>query len=315
MPEPAPLSSLPSFGARVDRRLLKRGFRDGRPLLALSLIELRRVLAAPFRWLASRLAWRRYANEPKWATFVSRTEGYRLFEPSTFPELPEVVAAGQAVFERHRQEVADQEVYNKPYFFNLLDVDDLRRYPVLATFALSKPVTEIVTGYLRQVPRLHSMGVFYSAVSDTIDGSQMYHVDGDALAQVKCFVNLWDVDQGGGPFTFLPKRVTRSRLRHGGLLKTLSDDDVLQGLAPTDLIKATGEVGSGIFVDTSRCLHQGSRAREQPRLVFQFQYVSRPDALLPRAQDNPVRGGHLYVTRRLVEGLPLDEDDVKTFVG
>jgi hypothetical protein len=69
-----------------------------------------------------------------------------------------------------------------------------------------------------------------------------------------------------------------------------------------------------VFVDTSRCLHKGSRARERPRLVFQFQYVSRPDALLARAPGKLVPGGHLLVTRRLIESLGLVDKRVLSFI-
>lgn len=303
-----------AFGAKLDRWILKKGFRIKWPIFTLGLIEARRLMTN----LGSQPQYRRAGQSviaaSKWADFISPTEGYQLFSPDTFHELPKIVIACQAVFTRHAAEIADVEAYNKPYFFNILTADDLRQYPVLLDFALSAPVIEAVTGYLGQIPRLHSIGVFYSAVNDSIAGSQMYHVDGDALAQVKCFVNIWDVGPGGGAFTFLPKSQTSFSLRSRGLLKAIPDQDVYRLVPQEKQVSVVGPPGSGVFADTSRCLHQGSRAREKPRLVFQFQYVTRPDALLAWAPGKVVPGGHLLITHRLLAGMSLSHPDAMMFI-
>ncbi len=295
------------FGDRLDRWLLKKGVRAEHPLPTIALIEARRIAASPFAQLRHRRDARELASNAEAGQAIDPRLGYRLFAPDAFPELPRVVTACEAVFARHRDAVTRNDGFNKRYFFNILAPEDLAAHRVLIEFALSAPVVAIVTRYLGHVPRLHSLGVFYSSVNDTIDGSQIYHVDGDARSQVKCFVNVWDVGLGSGAFTFLPKSLTSRALRHGGLLKSMSDEDVANAAAPHQRVAVTGPPGSGVFVDTSRCLHQGSRAREHPRLVFQFQYVSRPDALLPRSLAKKVMGGHVHVTRDLLAGLGLDD--------
>jgi hypothetical protein len=160
---------------------------------------------------------------------------------------------------------------------------------------------------------LHSLGIFYSALTDTVAGSQIFHVDGDCLAQLKCFINIWDVAPGGGEFTFIDKRQTTEAMRTNGLLKTITDEIVAGSVPPEKQVHVFGPPGSGVFCDTSRCLHQGSRARERPRLVFQFQYVSRPDALLQRK--GKVAGGHIHVSPALIAGLKLSNPQAARFVG
>ena len=304
-----------AFGKRLDRWMLKKGFRAGRPILTLRLIEARRTAANFIRCLQSRRMVRGIVDGSSWASFIPRGAGYRLYDPGTFPELPRVVEACLAVYHKHESELTKDRVVNKKYFYNILTLEDLREHPILLDFALSRPVTEAISGYLRQVPRLHSLGVFFSDVNDTIEGSQLYHVDGDALTQVKCFVNAWEVGPGGGAFTFVPKAKTSGAMRKAGLLKTLSDADVNRTVPANSHVAVTGPAGSGVFVDTSRCLHQGSRAREHSRLVFQFQYVSRPDALISRPQGVVVPGGHLLVTRELAKGMRLENPEAMMFVG
>jgi hypothetical protein len=301
-----------SFGDRLDRWILKKGFGANWPLSTLRFIETRRAAAQPATLLASKNAAAKITAGSPWADFIPRDSGYKLFAADVFPGLDEVVAACEAVFRRHDSELTNS--VNKVYFFNLLTLDDLEQYPVLLDFALSAPMTTAVTGYLRQVPRLNAIGVFYSSVNDTVAGSQMYHVDGDALAQVKCFVNAWDVSPGGGEFTFLPKQRTTETLRSRGLQKTISDTELATIVPISEQIRVFGPPGSGVLCDTSRCLHQGSRARERPRLLYQFQYVSRPDALVARASNKPVPGGHLLITRELLRRFKLTNPNAAMFV-
>lgn len=303
-----------TFGSRLDRLILKRGMRKGWPLLTLGLIEARRIAGAPFRhwqWLRSA---RSITGASAWARFVPRNAGFKPFDAGAFPELPAVVKACQQIFDSHAADVANDEAHNKRYFFNIMTVEDLHRHPVLINFALSPAMTQIATGYLGQVPRLHSLGVFYSSVTNTTEGSQIFHVDGDSLAQMKCFVNVWDVKEGDGPFTLLPKSLTSREMRSGGLMKSMADADVFRHAPETAQVAAIGGPGTGMLCDTSRCLHQGSRARLGPRLVFQFQYVSRPDALIARPAGKTVAGGHLHVSSDLLKGLPISNPDADLFV-
>jgi len=303
-----------SFGQRLDRRLLKQGFRAGWPLLTLNLITARRMAAAPSAQFAAHRLARPIVTGSEWASYIPKQEGYRAFSPDSFPQLSKIVSSGQSVFARHEAQVTGLKNFNKPYFFNVMTADDLRKYPIFLDFALSGAVTEAVTGYVGRLPRLHSMGIFYSPVNGTLGGSQIFHVDGDGLTQVKCFVNIWEVGTGGGGFTFFPKPLTSRSFRRDGLLKTLTDADVYRTVPEERQIVAKGPPGSGVFVDTSRCLHQGSRATERPRLVFQFQYVSRPDALLPRYLDRATHGGHLHVTRGLLEDIKFDKPNTLMFI-
>ncbi len=301
-----------SFGDKLDRWILKKGFRANWPLSTLRLIETRRAATQPIALLKARRAAAKVTSGSRWADFIPRASGYKLFAPDTFPRLDEVVAACRAVYQRHENEL--NKSVNKVYFFNLLNAGDLQQYPVLLDFALSAPITEAATGYMGQIPRLNSIGVFYSSVNDTVSGSQMYHVDGDALAQVKGFINAWEVAPGGGEFTFVPKPRTTETMRSRGLQKMLSDTDLTTIVPDSEQIRVFGPPGSGVLCDTSRCLHQGSRARERPRLLFQFQYVSRPDALVAKASNKPVPGGHLLITRDLLCRFTLSNPNAAMFV-
>jgi hypothetical protein len=288
-----------TFGQRLDRWVLRKGFAVSMPLLALRLIEARRALTQGVGLGSASV--RGAAND-----FIPADLGYRAFGPELFPETPELIHSCQAIFEAHQSELSDTDQFNKKYFFNIASAEDLKNHPVLMAYALRPEMMEIISGYLPN-PRLNSIGVYYSEVNDSVAGSQLFHVDGDCLKQMKCFVNVWGVDEGTGPFTFIPASATNRTLRNRGLIKDLSDNDVDQATGSVPYIRATGPAGSGVFCDTSSCLHQGSRARERPRLVFMIQFVSRPDALLDRKSEGRRKGGHIMVNRDLLKLLKFHD--------
>jgi hypothetical protein len=293
---------LKSIGNRIDRWVLKRAFQAGWPVLAIWLIETRRRLGILFRDKEREI----FSAERQFGKItISKKEGYKVFGPETFADSSAITTICNTIFDSHKADIEDVSRYNKPYFYNILTLEDLIQHRLLMKFAVSSDLTVMIADYFGHAPRLHSIGLFYTAINQSLAGSQLYHVDGDGLSQIKCFFNVWDVGQDGGALTFLPKKYSSVGTRNKGLQKSLSDDDVSRLLGDQKPIELSGKAGSGGFIDTSRCLHQGSRARRTPRLMFNIQYVTRPDALIVNANRN-VFGGHLLVTRQLIERLGMN---------
>src|SRR5690242_16619763 len=106
-----------SFGDRMDRWILKKGFRTNWPLSTLRLIETRRAAAQPITFLKAKRTAANIMAGSRWSDFIPREDGYKLFTADCFPLLNELVAACQAVFQRH--ETALTKSVNKVYFFNI----------------------------------------------------------------------------------------------------------------------------------------------------------------------------------------------------
>ncbi|GMQ82806.1 MAG: hypothetical protein BMS9Abin05_2268 [Rhodothermia bacterium] len=166
----------------------------------------------------------------------------------------------------------------------------------LLEFALSRPVIEAVTGYLGVVPILRGLEIFLSTSNESIESRQMFHIDYDDFHQIRCFMNVVDVDEGGGQFTFVSvdkSKEIRVRLGHRWRDRRLTDKEVLGLFQIDEVVKLVGRAEGGGMVDTSNCLHYGSRARTGERLVFMFQYTTYPNV----AVDKSSRSGR--------DGLPL----------
>jgi hypothetical protein len=241
-------------------------------------IRLRRIASTPISYLRQKAEANRISATSPYAHFIDAGSGYRLFSSQDLPDVAAAVETADRFFNQKKSEQREQG--SKPFFSNICDEADLARYPDLLTFARSQPVFDMAASYLEAMPKLSAFGVFYSPPNDSLEKSQMWHIDDEDFCQIKCFINLHDVGPENGPFTFIPAQKSdeiRRKLRHGWRGKRLEDSDIMAHCKPEDIISLTGKPGTGAFVDTSRCLHFGSRARGGHRLVMMFQYTRTPD--------------------------------------
>ena len=279
--------------SRIDLRIASLGSRLGLPeRRAKQIIRARRILEHPMLYVRRRSIPKNLGASP-WFSYVDRELGHRTFEPDGFPGIADLVSACADAF-KATGGIDSTENAKKPFFTNILSNQDLDRYPALMDFALSEPVLAAVTGYLGTLPRLKGMGLYYSPPNETTRSSQLFHYDHDDDRQLKCFVNVLPVSEANGPFTFLPKPVSdRVFAAAGGryLKGRFQDDDVLDHATWADSQRLLGPPGRGAFVDTSNCLHFGSRAREGARLAFMVQYTTFPDIRLDKG--------------KTMDGLPL----------
>lgn len=212
---------------------------------------------------------------------IAADEGYLLPDPARLPDAGKAVAQCRALFARHEADArAGRHTTTKPFLVTLAQDADFAETPEVLRFLLSAQVVDLMRGYLPRVPRLTSIRLWWSPPTDTVRNSQRFHLDHEDRRQIKLFLNVWDTDEENGPFTFLPAGTTARLLRLTGLRKRRIDDGPVEaaldrlrrdGAAP--LLRLTGPAGSVALVDTSRCLHYGSRGVRRDRLVLTAQYV------------------------------------------
>jgi hypothetical protein len=248
---------------------------------------------------------------------MSRTQGCLLLPPNHFAEMLDVIATCRQIFESKggraddasAAPAADSHLGGRrmkgDYLRNLLSNDDLHRYPLLVDFALSDAAMGMAASYLGTIPHLNRVDLLYSIPRESDDkvSSQLFHVDPEGLTQVKFFINVFDVAEGEGPFTFIPADETARIIREVGVLRQQNgkqhagrylDDEIAAVGATGAIVSVMGPQGSGVAVDTSRCLHLGSRVRPGSfRLVLYIQYCTTRERGntfdIERYQRDPVR--------------------------
>ena len=247
---------------------------------------------------------------------MTSTEGYALLPPGSLPGTTEAIDVCRQLFEPKRAAIealaptgkkAHKERRKKQGFMkSMLDDEDLRANPCLVDFALSDPLLSLVTNYLGTIPMLTRIDLLYSvsrANPEEHISSQLFHCDPEGLRQAKMFVNVFDVEGPQGPFMFIPANqserlvtaIRKERRQAGEPDDIRIPDEVVEAHGGLAMVRRlVGPAGTAAIVDTSRCLHAGSRV--QPgcfRLCLFIQYcTTREPANVfedKRFRNDPVR--------------------------
>jgi len=236
---------------------------------------------SPGDFLARRQIAAETTSGSEWKGFLSRETAERRFNPGDIPGTDRLVEIGQKIFrERGGDEIVRPEL--NP-FATLLQEEDFRNHPEIIEVALSRPILEIACDYFGTVPRLDAIDLWVTPPKTGEGepfGSQLYHLDKPEQHYVSFFINVFDVEDEHGPFTYLPADKTAIVRRATDYEKLyylgngrLPDSALFRHISPDDLIRLTGPTGAGGIVDTSECLHFGSRNRSKTRVVFVLSFI------------------------------------------
>lgn len=222
---------------------------------------------------------------------IPPARGFTVCPPGALPGVDEVVATARRLRDglSLRREGAE-----KPY---LLDHRMSSPPPELLRFALDERLLAAVAGYLGIVPVLTGITLLVSPhVPGPPAGSQLFHSDWEDVRQVKVFVNCSHVSDDDGPLTAVAAAASR-RIKdavdyhYGGPNFRVPDEKVHPLLRRDELQAFTGPAGTAVLIDTSTCLHLGSRVAPtaSERLVVQFQYQTPTafDLVLERKRRHP----------------------------
>lgn len=246
-------------------------------------------------------------------------DGYSFFDVSRTPNGSVVVALLNRLWKERCSDgnygdsmlwrmIPSKDTKNYPTLRNCFYEDDLINYPEIMDFMLDDMFLYLATKEIGSLPKLSGVRLAWSTQNDLTESSQLFHLDLEDNKQLKIFVNISDVELANGPLTFLPASATklvRNALRENapGNRKHQSQrvtDVVVDEICGRDKIKACiGRSGSGLALNTGRCLHYGSRCRKDERLVLIFQFVPAnvyrepgfigPEFPIKRYVDCPVR--------------------------
>jgi hypothetical protein len=170
----------------------------------------------------------------------------------------------------------------KPYLIDY-PIRGLDAASPLLQFALSDQVVGPAARYLGMVPILTGITVLASPYvgAAPFAGSQLFHSDWEDRRQVKVFVHCTDVAEENGPLTAVAAAASvrvkeQVHYHYGGPHFRLPDDEVLPRVDGGEVTAFTGPAEAVTFIDTSSCLHLGSRLQPgaAERLVVQFQFLT-----------------------------------------
>lgn len=207
---------------------------------------------------------------------IPEDEGFLLVPPGALPGTEAALALCTAVYERMRADATvDDHLFNprKRFLLALLSGADFCAHPDLLRFMTSRAILERATAYLGSVPVLAGAALWWTPENDTALRSQLFHFDGEDERQVKLLLNVFDTAEENGPFTLMPASLSEPIRLRNGYRRRIPDEEVEAVCGLANAVPFVGAAGSGGFVDTSRCLHFGSRHTRKDRLVLMVQFT------------------------------------------
>lgn len=257
---------------------------------AAAAIKAARRMAARPEVAERRALARTLARTPEAAAVAAnlRRDGYSRADAVLEPE--SLAALASAVRPKDDTAEAGPSVFgaHKDIWRHLLDgemVDgSLPADSPFARFALQPTLLAALAEYYGELPMLDYVTVTYSGpVEGELKYSQLWHRDYDDTKVVKLFVYLTDVGDEDGPFTFLPGPQSD---RVGFSLRSHRPDAALAGRVDlAAAVRMTGARLSAFLVETSRCLHMGSRvAPGHERLMYTATFIGVPRIYPERAR-------------------------------
>lgn len=209
-------------------------------------------------------------------------EGYAIVTEAIDPlALQRLDFATADLHERARSRAVKQDSNHKGFWTRLLDEEmqngKLSTDNPFAAFALQPAVLSILSRAYGELPHLDY--VLLTLSKDTgkeLSFSQLWHRDHDDTRVIKLFVYLTEVASSqDGPLTFIPGPASD---RFGFSLRSQTPDAVLSGrVFPGEVQSLIRPKLSVFMVETSRCLHMGSRLSPgHERLLYTATFISVP---------------------------------------
>ena len=168
-----------------------------------------------------------------------------------------------------------RDTANKEFLVTVLRDAEFLERPNIFRFIVSRPIVDLATAYFGCVPLLSTARLWWSPVNETAARSQRFHTDEEDNRQLKLFINVIPCSEATGPLTLIRANESdrlRELLRHR--IGRVDDREIAAVGMREQPIVVTGPPGSGAWVDTSRCLHYGSRGNSADRLVLMVQFTN-----------------------------------------
>lgn len=213
---------------------------------------------------------------------IDPKSGYVALNLTSWSLLKKAVAHCQKNFSKERilkdchNESKNDTLLSMPIDLNAPENDCIRR------LAMAPEILKPASEYLDGIPALFGAYVWFSPNDKEIDliGSQLFHFDREDVRQLKCFIPLEEITEDSGPLTVVSanqsRRFMQERKRNKqnmSLKQRFTDGEVRAVTGETQIKTLTGEVGQVLLVDTTNCLHYGSRFASKPKYHITLHYI------------------------------------------
>jgi hypothetical protein len=204
---------------------------------------------------------------------IRESYGYSRIDVSGLPIFEEIRMEAFNLM-RAKETTVDLNDPKQAFRHNLLNEETFNSCPRTLEFATSLALIDAAASYLKTVPILTDVQIWWTPKNELFQGSQMLHIDQIDPMQFKVLVNLSEVEAGAGPFCFFDR--LQSQIIKRNVLNayvSLTDEEVSQHADMSQLISLEGPPGSAVVINSSQCYHFGGRSRQSDRLLLMIQFA------------------------------------------
>ncbi len=236
--------------------------------------------------------------------------GWRMVAAGESPDLTRLAGLCRDHFEHFVATGKDEEVRarnpQKQFLLGVLSGNEFLDHPEMVRLMVARPIVEAAARYLGAIPRLEGAVLWWTPPNESQTSSQQWHIDELAGRQVKILLNCSEVSADCGPLHFLPAdRSDQLRGQMGHRRGRVDEQRLMEQVDEAEILQATGSPGSAVMLDSSRCLHFGSRGNRRDRLVLAFHFFAPPSPVDSRYHIELGDSGEAYRDLDPVQKLAL----------
>ncbi|MEE9394941.1 MAG: hypothetical protein V3W41_20825 [Planctomycetota bacterium] len=251
-------------------------------------VQTLKVLRNPADVLRRRRAGQTIRRQATTKIRISESEGWLPLGIDELSGQSEASEACRVIFEEKKKSGESEEVLaaaNKNFLVSLVRDEQFGPHEKVLELVLSDEVLNAAATYLGSLPLLTALRLWWTPPNTSAESSQLYHFDAEGTRQLKFFFNVLEVGPENGPFHLIPASHSKTIAKQLGYRRGKLSDSTLEPFEiETHRKILTGRAAVGAAVDTSRCLHLGSRSNLRERVVLMMQFtplscprVARPD--------------------------------------
>jgi hypothetical protein len=227
-------------------------------------------------------------NGPLTVPPIALHDGWHIDTTMSLPHLERVLEDSEKLIHERSGRRHSPSTY-RSWFQDMWTAELAEQYPSFLDFATSSDILAAVGRYLETIPvlsttapagiRIVESNSEFDPDPDRPKDSQLYHIDYFSLPNVYVVVLVRDTTLEQGPWHFLPRSVSlrvKSELGYWGtkLDYRLTDEQVYSVADPQrDVIRFAYPRGSVLFIESSGCMHYGSRNVVRPRFQLMYAYT------------------------------------------
>jgi len=176
--------------------------------------------------------------------------------------------------------------------------------PELYKFVFDERLIQVATSYYGCIPALSSVAVRRSYITDSPPvTNQFFHRDYNGLVKiVKVIIYLNDVDESGGPFTYVSK--SAGKMFDNWWRYHYLDDSIIQKYYdPEDILPLTANFGDVLFAGT-RGWHKGAKPKNKERYAIHACFLIHPELTGPGHQKESTKDNWYQIREQDYHNIP-----------